>query len=309
VPKPPVRVAVAETGASLPGHVSASQLDSYSSCGLRYYFDTVLGFRQPETVWTTLGTLLHDTLERLYRLEPGERSATTAVQLMVEVARGMFATPAYRQHADNREIRTRAEAALRNLFALETPSRLEVAPADLESAVTVELNGVAFTGRLDRRTRAPLRRICDYKSGRRPPAYRLPDKLTQVYLYAAAARAEGDPVDEVELFYLGGDGGLVRRPVYPAALDAAVDRLTLMRRDTERDLAEGQFTATPTALCGFCPFKPACPAYNAGAAPPGSAESDARLATLGLRRRGHRPEAVELAEREREAEDLSEAVW
>jgi len=309
VPKPPVRVAVAETGASLPGHVSASQLDSYTSCGLRYYFETILGFRQPETVWTTLGTLLHDTLERLYRLEPVDRSEAAALRLMVEVARGMFSTPAYCQHADNREIRPRAEAALRNLFALEAPSELEVAPSDLESAVTVELDGVAFTGRLDRRTRAPLRRICDYKSGRRPPAYRLPAKLTQVYLYAAAAHAEGDPVDEVELFYLGGEGGLVRRPVYPAALAAAVDQLTLMRRDAERDLAELRFTATPTALCRFCPFKPACPAQNVRAAPPGSAESDARLAGLGLRRRGHRPVEGGAGERDAESEDVLEDVW
>jgi putative RecB family exonuclease len=304
MPPQSVRASVAGSGDGLPSRLSASQLGAYRSCGLRYYFETVLGWRQPESVWTTLGTLLHDTAERLYQLSPDHRTRQRAGELLIEVAKAMFATPTYQAQARNSDIRQRAERALSVLFDLDNPAGLIVAADDLESAVTVELAGIAFTGRLDRRTRTPVPRICDYKSGKRPPPYLLSGKLTQLYLYAAAAEAAGDPVDEVELLFLGGDGGRVRRPVYPAAVDAAISDLVAMRRGSERDIAELTFTASPSPLCQFCPFKPVCPAHRSNAPTPGSDESNTRLIQTGLTRRGDVLTPVEVVERDVDLEDV-----
>jgi hypothetical protein len=60
-------------------------------------------------VWTTLGTLLHDTAEELYRLPSAQRTRERAQQLLVAAARAIFAKPAYLSHARNVEIRQRAE--------------------------------------------------------------------------------------------------------------------------------------------------------------------------------------------------------
>jgi putative RecB family exonuclease len=307
MPPQSVRVTVADTGDALPSHVSASQLGSYRGCALRYYFESILGWRQPESAWTTLGTLLHDTAEELYRLPGDQRTRERAEQLLIAVARTMFANPTYLPYARDDDIRHRAEQGLNILFEIDQPATVVVACDDLESSLSVDLDGVAFTGRLDRRTRQPAGRICDYKSGKRPPPYLLAGKLTQLYLYAAAAQASGDPVDEVELLFLGGDGGRVRRPVYPAALDAAVAELTGMRSASERDLAKHRFTASPGPLCGFCPFKPVCPAHRTSAAQPGSDDSNTTLAQAGLARRGHIPapvEAVDSVERDLDDEDI-----
>lgn len=304
MPAQRMSVPVAGSADGLPTRLSASQLGAYRSCGLRYYFETVLGWRQPESVWTTLGTLLHDTAERLYQLQADARTRERAGELLIEVARQMFAAPAYQPHARNSDIRQRAEIALGVLFELDKPGEVIVAADDLESAVTVELAGIEFTGRLDRRTRTPVARICDYKSGKRPPAYLLGGKLTQLYLYAAAAEAAGDPVDEVELLFLGGDGGRVRRPVYPAAVDTAVSELVEMRRASERNMTELRFIATPGPLCGFCPFKPVCPAHRTTAPAPGGDESNTKLAQLGLTRRGHVLTPVESTERDLDLEDV-----
>ena len=298
-----VRVAVAAGADGLPTRVSASQLSAYKSCPLRYYFESILGWRQPESIWTTLGTLLHDTAEELYRLEPDERTPERARQLLVEAARALFAKPAYQQHGRNADIRQRAENGLTLLFEIDKPSTVVVAGDDLEAALNVELDGVPFVGRLDRRIREPIARICDYKSGKRPPPYLLTDKLTQLYLYAAAAEAADDPVDEVELLFLGGDGGRVRRPVYPAALSAAKSELISMRGSSERDLAELRFTAKPSPLCAYCPFKPCCPAHNAAAFEPGSNNSNSKLVQAGLARRGDTLTPPVVVERDLDAED------
>jgi hypothetical protein len=132
-------------------------------------------------------------------------------------------------------------------------------------------------------------------------------KLTQAYLYAAAAEVAGDPVDEVELLFLGGDGGRVRRPVYLAALDAAVAELSAMRSASECDLAAHRFTASPGPLCGFCPFKPVCPAHRTSAPQPGGDDSNTTLAQAGLARRGHivaAVDAVDTVERDLDPEDI-----
>lgn len=136
-------------------------------------------------------------------------------------------------------------------------------------------------------------------------------KLTQLYLYAAAAAAAGDPVEEVELLFLGGDGGRVRRPVYPAALDAAVAELSAMRSASEGDLAEHRFTASPGPLCGFCPFKPVCPAHRSSAPQPGGDDSNTTLAQTGLVRRGDVLAGVEAVDQVGAVErDLdTEDVW
>lgn len=304
---PTVTVEVGNTGDLLPARVSASQVSSYEACGLRYYFESVLGWRAPESEWTTLGVLLHDTLEELYRQSPQQRTRGQADEILVAVARGMFTGASYAAHARNGDIRSNAERGLDSLFQLETPSAVSVAGDDLEAAFIVELGGIQFNGRLDRRTREPFGRVSDYKSGRRPPPYLLAGKLMQLYLYAAAAEASGDPVDEVELLFLGGDGARVRRPVYAAALDAAVSRLVTMRADSTRDLNERRFTARTGPLCRFCPFKPVCPAHRSGAPEPGSDSSNAALSARGLRRRGETLTASSPPGPERDAD--TEDVW
>jgi putative RecB family exonuclease len=299
----PVRAAVASPGTGLPARLSASQINTYRSCALRYYFETILGWRQAETNWTTTGTLVHDTAESLYRRPPADRGLPLALELLTMSARSLFAKPEYQHHARDRAIRELAVTAVENLFRLEEPTAVTVTGDDLESGVDVELAGVRFTGRLDRRTRTPVSRIGDYKSGKRPPPQLLESKLTQLYLYAAAAEAAGDPAEEVELLFLAGEPAIVRRPAYPAALDDAVAVLAAMRSESEQDLAAEQFTATPGPLCKFCPFRVVCPTQKADSPVPGSSQSDARLLAAGLSRRGQQLASVEVSNRDLDLED------
>jgi putative RecB family exonuclease len=295
-------VDVASPGRGLPGRVSPSQVAAYEACPLRYYFSTVLGWHEPASTATVAGNLVHDTLEALYRLPAAERTQERADQLLRDMAAAAFAREDTKTFARDSEVAHRAKSSVENLYLLETPTALAIDPADLEAPVDADVDGVQFGGRIDRRTRNGIVRVTDYKSGRRPaPAY-LGKALRQLYLYASALRAVGDPVDEVELLYVAVNAR-VRRPVFTAILDDTVRLLTRMRLSSEADLARSAWEARTGPLCRFCGFKPACPMFRS-APTPGSPDSDAVLDSRGLTRRARpRPEPLE-SDRDTAADEM-----
>lgn len=276
-----VRVSVKAAG-TLPARVSPSQVSTWRSCQLRYFFASIARWREPETAATVTGTLVHSALESLYRTPAAERTEQRAQELLHGQATRLFGDPVYAGFRSDDTIHQRATAAVANVFVLEDPTVVEVHGEDLEASIATEIDGVSFVGRLDRRTRTGVCRVSDYKSGQRPAPPFLPDKLAQLYLYAAAVDACGDPADEVELMFLG-SGHRTRRPIYPAVLGHARAMLRQMRTDSEQALADRQFVASPGPLCRWCKFARACPAKSTSCPIPGTADSDARLREAGLR--------------------------
>lgn len=289
-----VVVRVGSKGNGLPGRVSPSQVSTYESCPLRYFFATVLGWREGSTTWTVAGNLVHDTFEALYRLPAADRGPERARTLLGDIAQAAFAEPETAAFSRNEEVAHRAQSSIENLYVLESPTELTVVGEDLEAPVDADLAGVRFGGRLDRLTREPYARLTDYKTGKRPPPERLGKALRQLFLYAAALRAVGVAVAEVELLYVFANAR-VRRPVFPAVLDDTTRALSRMREASQADLVRGGWEARKSALCGFCAFKPVCPVFHSGAPTPGSPESDAVLTERGLaQRRRPVPEPIEL---------------
>jgi len=286
-------VPVVSPGDGLPGRVSPSQLSTYESCPLRYYFGTVLGWRERPTTWTVAGNLVHDTFEALYRLPPGERRPDRAKALLQETAEVAFAAPETAVFRTDAEVAHRAQSGIENLYLLESPTTLAVDGADLEAPVDAEVAGVGFGGRLDRLTRDPYLRLTDYKTGKRPQPGHLGKALRQLFLYVVALRAAGVVVAEVELLYVVANAR-VRRPVFPAVLADTERALWRMRTASEADVERSAWQARKSPLCGFCAFKPVCPVFRTGGPVPGSPESDAVLAERGLTRRSRPvPEPVE----------------
>lgn len=286
-------VPVVSPGDGLPGRVSPSQLSTYESCPLRYYFGTVLGWRERPTTWTVAGNLVHDTFEALYRLPAADRHRDRATALLHHTAESAFAAPETAGFRTDAEVAHRAHSAVENLYLLESPTTMPVDSADLEAPVDAEVAGVRFGGRLDRLTRDPYLRLTDYKTGKRPQPGHLGTALRQLFLYVVALRAVGVVVAEVELLYVVANAR-VRRPVFPAVLTDTERALRRMRTASEADVDRSGWRARKSTLCGFCAFKPVCPVFRPGGPSPGSPESDAVLAERGLTRRSRPvPEPVE----------------
>ncbi|MCX6404222.1 MAG: PD-(D/E)XK nuclease family protein [Actinobacteria bacterium] len=72
-------------GASLPPRVSYSQLSKYNQCGLRYYFNYVASWTEPQTSSLVGGNIAHDVIERLYRL-PSSASTSDLLSLRYRIA-------------------------------------------------------------------------------------------------------------------------------------------------------------------------------------------------------------------------------
>lgn len=286
---PPTLVAVEMAEAGTPSlRLSPTQISAFRKCGLRYWFSYLLGWREPPTPALAAGTIVHDTLEGLYKLPAPDRSFENAWSIMGNVGKELLVRPEYEhlgRGANRDDVRKRADLALTGYFELEKPTAIEVNIADIETDVDAELSGVLFHGRLDRRTRTPIDRVTDYKTGKKPSGAPLDDYVQQVLFYAAAINSGADPgVEEVELLFLP-DKQAVRRPVYPAAISRVTEVLLQTRAEIDAAAQSGEWLAQPSRLCSYCPFKPVCPTQQKSAPTPGSAASQNLLSQTGLQRK------------------------
>lgn len=282
----PVSVLVDPVQAGLPSaRLSPTQISQFRKCGLRYWFSYLVGWREPSTPALAAGTIVHDTLEGLYRLPNLDRTFDNAWQIMGNIGKELLAKPDYEhlnRGANLDEVRKRADLALTGYFEMENPLEVEVDLVDLESDVDADFGGVIFHGRLDRRTRNPVDRVTDYKTGKKPNGEQLDDYVQQVMFYAAAINNGSDPgVEEVELLFLP-DRQVVRRPVYPAAITRVIEILHETRQGIDQAYASNTWVAQPSRLCSYCPFKPVCPTQQKNAPQPGSDSSQNTLSQTGL---------------------------
>jgi len=273
-------------GASLPPRVSYSQLSKYEQCGLRYYFNYLASWSEPPTSALVGGNIAHDVIERLYRLPGEERTLERALDLLREHGPRMLKSSDYAKFADDNAMKSNVKEAVENLFKLETPSELVVAPEHLEMELEVEIDGVKFFGKVDRFTVDGVNRVTDYKTGKNPGRY-IDDKLKQPYLYALAFKMQHNiDIDEVELIFLNAKH-IEQRPVDFAIAEAMGVSLVRMRADSELAVSASAWEAKPGKLCSYCIFEAVCPAVTPEAAKPGSIESDNALIQLGLTRRNN----------------------
>jgi len=273
-------------GSSLPPRVSYSQLSKFNQCGLRYYFNYLASWTEPQTSSLVGGNIAHDVIERLYRLPNEERTLEKALDLLREHGPRLLKSSEFAKFADDNAMKANVKEAVENLFKLENPSELVVAPEHLEMELEVEIDGVKFFGKVDRFTVDGVNRVTDYKTGKNPGRY-IDDKLKQPYLYALAFKIQHDiDVDEVELIFLNAKH-IEKRPVDFSIAEAMGVSLVKMRADAELSVSASAWDARPGKLCSYCIFEAVCPAVTTDAAKPGSIESDNSLIQLGLTRRDY----------------------
>jgi putative RecB family exonuclease len=267
--------------ANLPKRVSYSQMSLHQQCGLKYFFSYIAGWREPPTAALAGGSITHEVLEYLYRLEPQDRTLDTAMDLLREHGARMLRSSEYKPFENDLKMKYSVKEAIENLFKVEDPKQVVVQPEHIEMELSVEINGVNFFGKVDRFTVDGLNRVTDYKTGKSPGKF-IDDKLAQPYLYALGFKTQHDiVVDEVELIFLNAQE-VVRRPADSGLVVAQGEKLAQMRAGSESDLASSSWEARVSRLCDYCAFQQVCPARTADAPIPGSAQSDTKLAEAGL---------------------------
>ena len=249
---------MSEIANELPQHLSASSIQTYIQCPLKFKLSRVDKIQEPPTIQTLLGNFVHDALEYFYKnFEPSERTVVNAKQCCTFVwnqdAWAEKVSP-YLKKTTLNDFKWSAVWCVENLFLLENPSL--VTPTGLEYEVFGEIDGVLIKGFIDRwLEKDGLVVISDYKTGKTPAPKYMADKWFQLNLYALLlTELEGKQNFELELLYLK-DG--VKKTHTPSPVDFETTRnlITSTKKEILFSHENNKWSAIPSNLCNWCFYK------------------------------------------------------
>ena len=233
--------------------LSASDIQTYRSCPLRYKFARVLRIPTEQTVHQRFGIVVHQVLER-YHSEGGE----TLAQLLDLLDAG-WRRAGFGESERDRELREKADTALTRYHARLHGQDSE--PVWFERAFDFRLGPHHLRGRVDRVDRLAgggdaQYELIDYKTSRPKTAQQLKDDV-QLSLYALAAREDWQLESSSQAYYYVLDD--LKVPVPRSEQDAeSVKDIVLEVGD---GILAQAFEPTPShAACSICDYRIVCPA-------------------------------------------------
>ncbi|HMG43205.1 MAG TPA: PD-(D/E)XK nuclease family protein [Acidimicrobiales bacterium] len=250
----------------VPVSLSPSKVSSFTDCALAFRFSAIDRLPEPPAPWSTKGTLVHTTLERLHVLPAASRTVDAALGLLGEAASDMADDPDYAElgldEAAAAEFQADAAELVRRYFQLEDPQRIEA--IGLELMMDVEIDGVRLRGIIDRLELDADGElvVTDYKTGSVPSENFERKRLSGVHIYSLLCEELlGRRPARVQLLY-------VRQPV--AIITTPTDQTTRGTRRSlsavwqavERACEREDFRPRPSRLCDYCAFKEYCPSYG-----------------------------------------------
>jgi CRISPR/Cas system-associated exonuclease Cas4 (RecB family) len=248
--------------------LSASDIQTYRSCPLRYKFARVLRIPTESTIHQRFGIVVHQVLERYH----SEDHATLAH--MLELLDTGWRRSGFGEAGVEGELLEKARTALIRYHARLSDQRSE--PVWFERSFNFRLGPHHLRGRVDRVDRLVSRgggkdaagegaasaggevqyELIDYKTSRPKTAEQLADDV-QLSLYALAAREDWKLESSQQAYYYVLDD--LKVPVPRSQCDAeAVKDLVLEVGD---GILAQEFEPTPSrSACGICDYRIVCPA-------------------------------------------------
>jgi superfamily I DNA/RNA helicase/RecB family exonuclease len=247
--------------------LSASDIDLYRTCPLKYKFARVFAIPQEPTINQRFGILIHQVLERFHTEAlhadalrgAGARATATAGDLdrLLALFEAGWRRAGFGSSDDELQYRDRAVAALARYHERQVHSGSE--PVWLERSFAFAIGPHQLRGRVDRVDRLSDGgyELIDYKTGehREPPG-----EDVQLALYRLGAREAWQVEAELgSYWYVLEDE---RVPSAPAADDAERVERTVLEVGAG---IEGQdFEPRPSfEICSWCDYRLICPAAEA----------------------------------------------
>jgi DNA helicase-2/ATP-dependent DNA helicase PcrA len=231
--------------------LSASDIDTYRTCPLKYKFARVFRIPQEPTLHQRFGILVHQVLERFHA-----RDAATLPELLGLLDAG-WRRGGFGDSEEERQLRGKATASLTRYH--ERFQSEESQPIWFERQFTFKLGKHLLRGRVDRVDRLPggEYELIDYKTGRPKSPEQLADDV-QLSLYAVGAREAWRLEASRQAYYYLLDDQKVAVPTDEG------DRAEWVR-EVATEVAEGimsqGFEPTPSfAACSICDYRLVCPA-------------------------------------------------
>ena len=239
-----------------PLQLSASAIDAYSRCPMKYMFQHIWKIRGGPHAQTTFGNVMHTTIKEFV----GEvrKRGRVPLEEMLAIYDREWSSAGFPDDYQEEEYR---KAGREQLEAFHRT--YSAAPADvLYQETTFELpleHNIVVTGRMDQVNRLGKNsiEIVDYKTGRPRDAKKAADDL-QLSIYALAAREVLDLAPARLVFHNLVNNEAVETSRDSKALAAAKQKIA----EVADRIRAGDFPATPGFSCGYCDFKPLCPAHE-----------------------------------------------
>ncbi|HSR93926.1 MAG TPA: ATP-dependent DNA helicase [Solirubrobacterales bacterium] len=235
--------------------LSASDLDLYLTCPLKYKFRRVFGIPEEPTINQRFGILIHNVLERFHK-EDGDGSEEDGLPRLMDLFETGWRRSGFGSSDDELQFRDRARQAMRLYWERERDSEGE--PVWLERKFDIRVGEHHVRGRVDRVDRLPGGgyELIDYKTGERKSEADLENDL-QLALYRLAAREAWDLEAKTGSYYYVLDAEKVAAPVGPDDAER-VERTVLQ-------VGEGvlgqDFEPRPSpTVCSWCDYRLICPA-------------------------------------------------
>jgi DNA helicase-2/ATP-dependent DNA helicase PcrA len=234
--------------------LSASDLDLYLTCPLKYKFARVFAIPQEPTINQRFGILIHNVLERFHKEE--EEAGDEGLSRLMALFEAGWRRSGFGSSDDELQFRDRAREAMRLYFERESDS--EGVPVWLERKFDIRIGEHHVRGRVDRVDLLPdgSYELIDYKTGERKSEAQLASDL-QLSLYRLAAREAWDLEAGAGSYYYVLDAEKVAAPTSPD--DAARVERTVLQ--VGKGVLDQDFEPRPSpTVCGWCDYRLICPA-------------------------------------------------
>jgi DNA helicase-2/ATP-dependent DNA helicase PcrA len=230
--------------------LSASDLDTYRICPLKYKFARVFRIPQEPTIHQRFGIVVHQVLERFHAAGGGPLSR---LRELFEIS---WRRSGFGGSDDEQQFRERALEALTRYWQLDRESDAE--PVWFERSFAFKLGPHLLRGRVDRVDRHPdgTYELIDYKTGKAKSAEELSEDV-QLSLYQMGAREAWRLQTSAQSYFYVLTGERV--PVEHS--EEELERV----KETVAEIAGGilkqRFEPTPSPdICRFCDYRIICPA-------------------------------------------------
>jgi DNA helicase-2/ATP-dependent DNA helicase PcrA len=230
--------------------LSASDIETYRRCPLKYKFARVFRIPQEPTINQRFGIVVHQVLERFHTT--GERSLDNLMQLLAVSWRRC----GFGDRDDEEQFRARAARALRRYWELD--QRREGDPVWFERSFTFRLGEHLLRGRVDRVDRLPDGRyeLIDYKTGKAKSEGELREDL-QLSVYQMGARESWRLETSAQSYYYV----LENEKVPVEHSEAELDRVRATVAQIAAGIAAQDFEPRPSPeMCAVCDYRILCPA-------------------------------------------------
>jgi DNA helicase II / ATP-dependent DNA helicase PcrA len=230
--------------------LSASDIDTYRLCPLKYKFARVFRIPQEPTIHQRFGIALHQVLERFHTEGRGPLSR------LMELFEISWRRSGFGSSDDEQQFRERAARALERYWRLDRESESE--PVWFERSFSFKLGPHLLRGRVDRVDRHPdgSYELIDYKTGKAKTEDELREDV-QLSLYQMGARESWRLKTSAQSYFYVLTGERV--PVTHS--EEELERVRATVAEIAGGILKQHFEPTPSPeICSFCDYRIICPA-------------------------------------------------